>query len=90
MIRLVRAEFRKLMTTQVWFWLLLATIAVSALLIVAQIAPHDGVRTAADVPELFTSSVRATATPVTTGASPVRKRCASKPTPRASSGLEPP
>lgn len=59
MTRLVRAEFRKLSTTQVWFWLLLATVAVSALLVVAQIAPHDGVRTARDVPDLFTSSVQA-------------------------------
>lgn len=56
MIRLIKAEFLKVRTTQVWFWLLLATIAVSGLLVVAQIAPHDGVRTAADVPDLFASS----------------------------------
>jgi ABC-2 type transport system permease protein len=56
MIRLVRAEFLKVRTTQVWFWLLLATVAVSALLVVAQIAPHDGVRKASDVPDLFASS----------------------------------
>jgi ABC-2 type transport system permease protein len=54
--RLIRAEFLKLRTTQVWFWLLLATAAVSALLVVAQIAPSDGVRTAADVPNMFASS----------------------------------
>jgi ABC-2 type transport system permease protein len=54
--RLIRAEFLKLRTTQVWFWLLLGTVAVSALLIVAQIAPHDGVRTAQDVPDMFASS----------------------------------
>lgn len=59
MIRLVRAEFRKLRTTQVWFWLLMGTVAVSALLVVAQIAPHDGVRTAADVPDLFQSAAQA-------------------------------
>ncbi|HET6877850.1 MAG TPA: ABC transporter permease [Jatrophihabitans sp.] len=56
MIRLVRGEFLKLRTTQVWFWLLLATAAVSALLIVAQLAPADGVRSAADVPNMFASS----------------------------------
>lgn len=56
MIRLVRAEFLKLRTTQVWFWLLLAVIAVSALLVVAQIAPSDGVRRADQVPDLFSSS----------------------------------
>jgi hypothetical protein len=59
MTRLVRGEFLKLRTTQVWFWLLLATIAVSGLLVVAQIAPSDGVRTAAKVPDLFASSVTA-------------------------------
>ncbi|HZC72652.1 MAG TPA: ABC transporter permease [Jatrophihabitans sp.] len=56
MTRLIRAEFVKLRTTQVWFWLLLGAVAVSALLIVAQIAPSDGVRNASDVPDMFTSS----------------------------------
>ncbi|HJQ44183.1 MAG TPA: ABC transporter permease [Jatrophihabitantaceae bacterium] len=53
MIRLIRAEFLKLRTTQVWFWLLLGTIAVGALLAVAQIAPHDGIRNESKVPDLF-------------------------------------
>ena len=53
MIRLVRAEFLKLRTTQVWFWLLLGTIAVGALLAVASIAPHDGIRHERKVPDLF-------------------------------------
>jgi hypothetical protein len=53
MIRLIRAEFLKLRTTQVWFWLLLGTIAVGALLAVAAIAPHDGIRTEVQVPDLF-------------------------------------
>lgn len=56
MIRLIRAEILKLRTTQVWFWLLMATIAVSGLLIVAQIAPSDGVRRADQVPDMFASS----------------------------------
>jgi ABC-2 type transport system permease protein len=43
MIRLIRAEFTKLRTTQVWFWLLLAAVAVTVLLLVAQLAPSDGV-----------------------------------------------
>ena len=59
MIRLIRAEFLKLRTTQVWFWLLVATIAISALLVVAQIAPSDGVRDASDVPDLFQSAAQA-------------------------------
>ncbi|MBE7188021.1 ABC transporter permease [Jatrophihabitans endophyticus] len=57
MIRLIHAEFRKLRTTQVWFWLLVATVAVAGLLVVAQIAPSGGVRSAHDVPDMFTSSV---------------------------------
>lgn len=56
MTRLIRAEFLKLRTTQVWFWMLVATVAISVLLIVAQIAPSSGVRKASDVPEMFTSS----------------------------------
>ena len=59
MIRLVRAEFLKLRTTQVWFWLLLACIAISGLLIVAQIAPHDGVRRVSEVPDMFSSAATA-------------------------------
>jgi hypothetical protein len=55
MIRLIRGEFLKLRTTQVWFWLLLATIAVGALLAVAQIAPHDGIRDERSVPDLFSA-----------------------------------
>jgi hypothetical protein len=53
MIRLIRAEFLKLRTTQVWFWLLLGTIAVGALLAVAVIAPSDGIRRQEQVPDLF-------------------------------------
>ncbi len=56
MIRLVHAEFRKLRTTQVWFWLLLATMAVAALLVVAQLASQGTVTSAADVPDVFASS----------------------------------
>lgn len=56
MIRLVRAEFAKLRTTQVWFWLLLAAVAVTTLLLVAQLAPHDGVTSDNDVYNVFTSS----------------------------------
>jgi ABC-type transport system involved in multi-copper enzyme maturation permease subunit len=56
MIRLVRAEFVKLRTTQVWFWLLLAAVAVTTLLLVAQLAPHDGVTNDNDVYNVFTAS----------------------------------
>jgi len=53
MIRLIHAEFVKVRTTQVWFWLLLATIVVSGLLVVAQVAPSDGIRHPDEVPDLF-------------------------------------
>lgn len=53
MVRLIRAEFRKLRTTQVWFWMLMGTIAIGVLLAVASIAPHDGIRTSEKVPDLF-------------------------------------
>ncbi len=37
MIRLVRSEVRKLVTTQVWFWLLLGALALTALGVVGQV-----------------------------------------------------
>jgi ABC-2 type transport system permease protein len=54
-VGLIRAEFRKVRTTQVWFWMLLGTIGLSALLIVGGIAPHEGVRSPDKVPDLFAS-----------------------------------
>ena len=59
MTRLVRAEFLKLRTTQVWFWLLLGTVAVAALLVIAQVAPDGEVRTDSQVAEMFASSSQA-------------------------------
>ena len=56
MIRLIRAEFMKLRTTQVWFWLLLATLAISILVVVASLAPSGGVTSARDVPDIFTAA----------------------------------
>jgi hypothetical protein len=53
MIRLIRGEFLKLRTTQVWFWLLLCTVVVGGLLAVAQIAPSGGIRNERGVPDLF-------------------------------------
>ena len=52
MTRLVRAELLKLRTTQVWFWLLLASLAVSVLAAVAGLA-SDGVHKPADVATIF-------------------------------------
>ena len=55
MIRLVRAEVLKLRTTQVWFWLLLASLAVSVLAAVAGLA-SDEVRKPADVATIFANA----------------------------------
>jgi ABC-2 type transport system permease protein len=54
-IRLVQAEFLKLRTTQVWFWLLLAAVAVSALFVIGPIASDD-VRNGPDVADMFATS----------------------------------
>lgn len=58
MIRLVRAEFLKLWTTQVWFWLLLAAVAISALLVIGPIASGD-VHNGRDVANMFGSAALA-------------------------------
>jgi|SRR5829696_4466063 len=55
MIRLVRAELLKLRTTQVWFWLLLASLAVSILAAVAGLASDD-VQKPADVATIFANA----------------------------------
>ncbi len=54
---LIKSEFRKLITTQVWFWLLLATLALTALGVVAQLAPSDAVHnTPHDIRTVFTTA----------------------------------
>jgi ABC-2 type transport system permease protein len=55
-IRLINAEFIKLRTTQVWFWLLLAAVAIAALFVIGPLASRDGVQTTADAVDMFTSS----------------------------------
>lgn len=55
MIRLVQAEFLKLRTTQVWFWMLFAAVAISALLVIAPIASND-VHNGQDVAGMFGSA----------------------------------
>jgi len=58
MIRLVRAEFLKLRTTQVWFWLLLGAIAISALTVIGPLAGGDP-KNGRDVAEMFGSAALA-------------------------------
>jgi ABC-2 type transport system permease protein len=41
MIRLVRSEYRKVRSTQVWFWLLLASVAISAAFVIGGIASES-------------------------------------------------
>lgn len=56
MIGLLRAEFLKLRTTQVWFWLLLGALAVTVLFVVGQLAPSSGARSESQVPAVFTGA----------------------------------
>lgn len=55
MVRLIRAELLKLRTTQVWFWLLLAAVAIAGLFVIAPLASND-IHTTDDVAGMFTSS----------------------------------
>ena len=55
MIRLVHAEFVKLRTTQVWFWLLLAALGLAALLTIAPIASGN-IEGSGDLADLFTGA----------------------------------
>jgi ABC-2 type transport system permease protein len=54
-VRLINAEFLKLRTTQVWFWLLLAAVAIAALFVIGPIASDD-IHSTGDVAEMFASS----------------------------------
>ena len=56
MIGLIRSEFLKLRSTQVWFWMLMAAVAITALLVVGQLAPRDNVTEPSQAYDVFTSS----------------------------------
>ncbi|WP_375500843.1 ABC transporter permease [uncultured Jatrophihabitans sp.] len=55
MIRLIRAELLKLRTTQVWFWLLLGAIAISALFVIGPLASDD-IKSSGDVADMFSNA----------------------------------
>ncbi len=52
MIRLIRAELLKLRTTQVWFWLLIAAVAVAAVFVIGPFAA-GGVNSVTDLVDVF-------------------------------------
>lgn len=54
-LRLVHAEFVKLRTTQVWFWLLLAALALASLLTIGPIA-SGAIKDSGDLADLFTGA----------------------------------
>lgn len=56
MIRLIRAEFAKLRTTQVWFWMLIAVLAICVLVVLASFLGSGNVTHESDVPGIFASS----------------------------------
>jgi ABC-2 type transport system permease protein len=55
MTRLIRAELLKLRTTQVWFWLLIAALAISALFVVGPLASNN-IHTSRDVADMFSNA----------------------------------
>ncbi len=55
MSRLIRAELLKLRTTQVWFWLLLGAIAISALFVIGPLASNQ-VKNSSDVADMFSNA----------------------------------
>ena len=59
MIRLIRAEFVKLRTTQVWFWLLLAALGICVLVVLGSFLSNPGVQSASDVPQIFAAADQA-------------------------------
>jgi ABC-2 type transport system permease protein len=56
MTRLLRGEVAKLRTTQVWFWMLLASVAVCALIVIGTLASHNGVTTESDVAKMIATT----------------------------------
>jgi ABC-type transport system involved in multi-copper enzyme maturation permease subunit len=54
-IHVVRAEFLKLRTTQVWFWMLALAVVAGSLIVVGGLA-SDSVHTARDIPDLFANA----------------------------------
>ena len=56
MIALVKAEYRKLASTQVWFWLLLGSLVVTGLLLWAEIGGSDHEQLQAHVQDVYTSA----------------------------------
>jgi ABC-2 type transport system permease protein len=59
MIRLIRAELLKLRSTQVWFWLLLASLALTAIGVIAGLAPSTGVQNIHDAAAMFGTATTA-------------------------------
>lgn len=56
---LLVAEYRKLKSTQVWFWMLLACLAITALLVIVQLATRNDLGEDHNVRDVFTSAYTA-------------------------------
>jgi ABC-2 type transport system permease protein len=56
-INLMRAEYRKLKSTQTWFWLLLACVAITALIVIIQLATRKDLQ--GNVRDVFTAAYTA-------------------------------
>lgn len=56
MINLIRAELRKLLSTQVWFWMLVLSVAITALLVVVGFLNSSDIANS-DVKDIFTTGL---------------------------------
>ena len=56
MIGLIRSEFLKVRSTQVWFWLLLASLAITAASVVGNIATDNNAQLAHDLHDILTAA----------------------------------
>jgi ABC-type transport system involved in multi-copper enzyme maturation permease subunit len=55
-INLIRSEFLKVRSTQVWFWLLLASLAITAASVVGNIATDNNAQLAHDLHDILTAA----------------------------------
>jgi ABC-2 type transport system permease protein len=56
MINLVRSEFLKVRSTQVWFWLLLASLAITSAAVIGNIASDNNAQLAHDLHDILTAA----------------------------------
>lgn len=56
MTNLIRAEFRKLLSTQVWFWMLMLSVAITALLVIVNFLNRSDIDSS-NIKDIFTTGL---------------------------------